>query len=70
MNWSYWIRQSHRWLAVAFTVAVLLNLGALGLEEYPTWVGFLALAPLWLLLFTGIGLFVQPYLVRWRRARI
>lgn len=69
MNWSRWIRQLHRWLAVAFTVAVALNLGALGLDEYPAWVGVLALLPLWLLLFSGLYLFALPYLpARIRRA--
>ena len=25
MNWNKWIRQTHRWLSVAFTVAVIIN---------------------------------------------
>lgn len=64
---SQWIRQIHRWLSVAFTAAVVVNLGALTLQEYPAWVGFLALIPLWLLLFSGVYLFALPYVVAWRR---
>ncbi|MEQ1570519.1 MAG: hypothetical protein ABMA64_33110 [Myxococcota bacterium] len=65
-NWN--VRQLHRWLSVAFTLAVLANFGAMTLPTYPMWVGYAALLPLWLLLFTGLWLFVQPYVIRWRRA--
>ena len=61
MNWSLWIRQLHRWLSIAFTLAVLLNIVLLIAQHYPPWVGFLALAPLWLLLFSGLFLFALPY---------
>lgn len=61
MNWNHWIRQVHRWLSIAFTVAVIGNLIALGLKAQADWVGFLALLPLALLLFTGLYLFVLPY---------
>lgn len=40
---------------------------ALGLGSQETWIGFLALGPLFLLLFTGLYLFVQPYAAKWRR---
>ena len=36
-------------------------------EEPAVWVGFLALLPLALLLFTGLYLFVLPYAIKWRR---
>ncbi len=68
MNWTQWIRQLHRWLSIAFTVAVIVNIIALGREEPAVWVGFLALLPLALLLFTGLYLFALPYVTRWRRA--
>lgn len=25
LNWSRWIRQTHRWLSIVFTVAVIIN---------------------------------------------
>ena len=36
MNWNKGIRQVHRWLSIAFTVAVLINLVALGLGRQTT----------------------------------
>ena len=54
MNWNNLIRQTHRWLSIAFTVAVIVNIVALGQEEPAVRVGLLALLPLALLLFTGL----------------
>lgn len=61
MNWNKWIRQTHRWLSIAFTVAVIANIVVLGQETPAVWVGLLALLPLVILLFTGLYLFVLPY---------
>lgn len=69
MSWNKWIRQSHRWISIAFTVAVIANFVALAQEEPPVWVGFLALPPLALLLFTGLYLFVLPYASKRRERR-
>jgi hypothetical protein len=65
---NHWVRQIHRWLSIAFTLAVIANLIALGQGQPAAWVGFLALLPLVLLLLTGLYLFVLPYATRWRRA--
>ena len=65
MSWNRWIRQAHRWLSVAFTLAVLVNvlLNATGASEEVTLrAGMVTLVPLGLLLLTGIYLFVLPYL--------
>lgn len=67
MHLNPWIRQTHRWLSVAFTLAVLLNLVALGLESQAVWVGLVALFPLILLMLTGLYLFALPYLGKRRR---
>lgn len=69
MNWNNWIRQTHRWLSIAFTVAVIINIAAMAKEKPAVWVGLLALLPLIVLLFTGLYLFVLPYATRWRSAR-
>ena len=45
LNWNKWIRQIHRWLSIAFTVAVIVNFVAMGQEEPAVWVGLLAAAP-------------------------
>ena len=66
MNWNKWIRQIHRWLSIAFTVAVIINLIAISQQQPPLWVGLLALFPLILLLLTGLYLFALPYASRWR----
>lgn len=63
MTWNLRIRQIHRWLSLAFTVAVLINIAAMsGLVSVGNWVGFLALVPLIPLLATGLYMFVQTYL--------
>ena len=68
---STFVRQFHRWIAIAFTVTVAANFVVLGLGEGqpPAWVTYAPLLPLALLLFTGLYLFVLPYAVRARSAR-
>jgi len=72
MNWNDWIRQTHRWLSIAFTVAAVANIivNIAGLQGAPAiWVGLSALLPLILLLLSGLYLFALPYAAGWRRAR-
>jgi hypothetical protein len=72
LNWNHWIRQTHRWVSIAFTVGVIANMVsifALRQTQPPVWVGLMALVPLVLLLFTGLYLFVLPYTARWRSGR-
>jgi len=68
-----WIRQIHRWMSIAFTVTVIANIVVLtmgqGKEQPPAWVTYSPLLPLFLLLFTGLYLFVLPYATKWRSAR-
>ena len=67
MNGSKWVRQTHRWLSIAFTVTVIANFVALARGEPPAWVTYAPLPPLAVLLFTGLYLFVLPYAIKWRR---
>ena len=69
MNWNKWIRQTHRWLSIAFTLAVIAAFVALGQEKPVVWVSYVPLLPLALLLFTGLYLFVLPYAIKWRSGR-
>jgi hypothetical protein len=69
LNWNNWVRQIHRWLSIAFTVAVLVTFVALGQKQPVVWVSYLPLLPLALLLFTGLYLFVLPYASKWRSGR-
>ncbi len=66
MNWNRLIRQTHRWLSIAFTLAVILNLVFLMQKEQVVWVGLLALLPLILLLVSGLYMFALPYLAKGR----
>ena len=66
MNWSHRIRQFHRWLAVAFTLTVVVTFIALSQEEPAVWVSYLPLFPLAFLQFTGMYLFVLPYAAKRR----
>jgi hypothetical protein len=68
-SWSQGIRRLHRVLSIAFTLAVVANLVAMGHEQIALWVGMLTLLPLALLLFTGLYLFALPHMTRWRRVR-
>jgi hypothetical protein len=71
VNWSYWIRQTHRWVSIAFTLTVIANFVALaqGGGMPPPWVTYSPLPPLALLLLTGLYMFALPYSARWRVAR-
>jgi hypothetical protein len=70
LNWNKWVRQTHRWLSIAFTLTVIVNIVALGQKESVRMtVAFLPLLPLALLLFTGLYLFVLPYATKWRSGR-
>jgi hypothetical protein len=69
MNWNKWMRQTHRWVSIIFTVGVMVNGVAVALGKYNGWVGLMALLPMALLLLSGLYLFVLPYAVRWGAAR-
>ncbi|HXN50725.1 MAG TPA: hypothetical protein VN943_02230 [Candidatus Acidoferrum sp.] len=69
MNWNKWVRQTHRWLSIAFTVAVIVNIVAVVQGKYTSSVGLLAVFPLAFLLFTGLYLFVLPYATKWGSVR-
>ena len=69
MNWNKWVRETHRWLSIAFTVAVIVNIVAVLQKKYSVWVGLLALLPLASLLLTGLYLFVLPYATKWGSGR-
>jgi hypothetical protein len=69
MNWSMWIRQGHRWLSMIFTATVIANFVAMTQGEPPAWIVYSPLLPLFLLLGTGLYMFVLPYATGWRGGR-
>jgi cellulose synthase/poly-beta-1,6-N-acetylglucosamine synthase-like glycosyltransferase len=60
------IRQTHRWLSIVFTITVLANFVTMALGKPPAWVTYSPLPPLFLLLFSGLYLFILPYTRRGR----
>jgi hypothetical protein len=66
LNWNKWIRLTLRWLSMAFTAAVIVNIVAIAQKKYTNWMGLLAVVPLALQFFTGLYLFVLPYTTRLR----
>ncbi len=64
------IRQSHRWIAIVFTLTVIANFVSMALRpgHPPDFITYSPLLPLFLLLFTGLWLFVLPYLGKGRRS--
>jgi len=69
LTWNTAIRQGHRWLSIIFTVTVLANFVAMARGEPPAWIVYSPLLPLFLLLFSGLYMFVLPYALRWRGRR-
>jgi hypothetical protein len=69
MRLNKWLRRFHRWLSIAFTLAVFINIVALIQQQQAFWIGMLALVPLVLLVLTGLYLFALPYAAHWRAER-
>ena len=67
MSWSNTIRQTHRWLSIAFTLTVVANFVAMSQGTPPAYITYAPLLPLALLLFSGLYLFALPYLARRNR---
>lgn len=63
------IRQGHRWLGIIFTATVIANFVAMAVVGTPpAWITYAPLLPLFLLMFSGIYMFVRPYLAKTRHA--
>jgi hypothetical protein len=69
LSLNTWIRQSHRWLSIVFTLTVIANFVAMGIGQPPPWVVYAPLLPLVLMLLTGLYMFALPYLATGRSGR-
>ena len=61
MNWNNSIRQFHRWISIIFTATVAANFAVMAFGQPPAWIVYSPLPPLFLLLLTGLYMFVLPY---------
>ena len=62
---NFWIRQAHRWLSLVFTLTVIANFAVMGMgQRPPAWIVYAPLPPLFLMLLTGLYMFVLPYMTR------
>ncbi len=61
---SAFIRRSHRWLSIFFTLTVIANFVALFAGQQMDWLTYLPLLPLFLLMFSGLYMFFRPYFGR------
>ncbi len=64
MSWNKFLRQSHRWISIIFTLTVATNFATMAFGQPPAWVVYSPLLPLFLLLATGLYLFALPYVVK------
>ena len=58
-----WIRKTHRWLSMIFTITVLANIAVMSVREGqpPAWITYAPLLPLAILMISGLYLFWLPY---------
>lgn len=71
MRWHNLIRQGHRWVSLFFMLTVAANFVAMALSPGgipPVAVTYAPLPPLFLLMGSGLYLFVQPYFGKARAA--
>ena len=64
MDWNRFIRVTHRWMSILFTVAVIATFIALAQREPIVWVSYVPLFPLAVLFFSGLYLFALPYITK------
>lgn len=67
---SKFIRVFHRWTSLIFALVVAAIFAMLGMGQEPAqWIYYLPLAPLFLLLITGLYMLFLPYAANARRAK-
>ena len=64
MTATIFIRRLHRWLGLLFTLTVIANFVAMAFGTPPALITFAPLAPLFLLMFSGLWMFFRPYFTR------
>ena len=64
MSFSDMVRQVHRWVSIIFTLTVIANFAVMAVGTPPAWIVYSPLPFLFLQLFTGLYMFVLPYVGR------
>ena len=67
MTFQKLIRTAHRWLGMSLIVLTVANVIAIGTGNAMDWLTYLPLLPLFLLMFSGLYMFVLPYFAKSRR---
>lgn len=69
MNWNKVVRQGHRWMSIAFTATLIANIVAVATDRTMEWLYMLPLAPLLVLMLSGLYMFFLPYVRKSRGSR-
>ena len=69
MNWSVRIRKFHRCVAILFTLTVTANFVAMTMGKPPAWIVYSPLPFLFMLLPSGLYMFLLPYVTKRREER-
>ena len=64
MTWSVRIRKFHRCMAIIFTLTVIANFVAMAIGKPPMWIVWSPLPVLFMLLPSGLYMFVLPYMTK------
>jgi hypothetical protein len=64
MTFAALVRRTHRWLSILFTLTVLANFVVMAFGPPPPLVTYSPLAPLLLLMTSGLYMFFRPYFQR------
>ena len=64
MTFHILIRTAHRWLGMSLIVLTIINIIAFGMGYAIPWLYYLPLVPLFLLMLSGLYMFVLPYLAK------
>ncbi len=69
MSVAGWMRASHRWVSIVFSLTVVANFAwrAVASGEPPPWLTYAPLPPLFVQWLSGLYLFALPYVGRGRR---
>jgi heme A synthase len=68
MIFQDWIRQTHRWLGIVLTLAILTNFLVMAFGRPPAVIVYAPLVPLALLILSGLYMFLRPYLRKAERS--